>query len=64
MNIVEVENKDEEMEMEVDNSEDEESIVATSNFDMKKFRQNLKKGNFFDGKFRNTINQLDLYPKL
>lgn len=42
--------------MEIDNSEDEESTVATSTFDMKKFRQNLKKGNFFDGEFRNTNN--------
>lgn len=41
-------------EMEVNYSEDEESTVVTSNFDMKKFRQTLKKGNFFDGKFRIT----------
>jgi hypothetical protein len=34
-----------------DEEDDEKPMEVDSNFDIKKFRQNLKAGNFYDGEF-------------
>jgi hypothetical protein len=56
------EQEDENMEQD-QGPDDDEPLELSSNFDIKKFRQNLKAGNFYDGKSHQTVCLLSLIQR-